>query len=210
MPVSPRSSPKIVGISSSPSTSSGGRTAHGFESPLIIIGIMVGIVALAVALWSMHKNSVLTGRLTEINSSLVDLIVEVRKGGGSPAVSKESTPVERLRVMRERLKEKREAAQLEGDILNNKIFQENLLNNQNRQIREMQEQQEAWKTQLARESATLKSKLALKSKERLVKPPTLNVPIVTKPTPNLPRREETVTIDMDDLEKDLMFLHSGQ
>ena len=84
---------KVVGISvGSPvkEVGMGGKVKgyFGKDTALIFIGIMVGIVSLAVSLWSMHKNSVLTKRLTEMNSSMVDIIVESKKENSSGQLSR--------------------------------------------------------------------------------------------------------------------------
>ena len=120
---------KVVGISvGSPvkEITLGGRVKGylGGETALIFIGIMVGIISLAVSLWSMHKNSVLTKRLTEINSSMVDIIVEAKKENAespkavtsrnAPSLTSSSyttvpkqSPVSQAQAIRERLREKR-------------------------------------------------------------------------------------------------------
>jgi hypothetical protein len=46
------------------------------ERTLTFLGIIASIIALSLALWAIHKNSDLTKRLTDINMSVVDLIVE--------------------------------------------------------------------------------------------------------------------------------------
>jgi len=48
------------------------------KKTLLILGILSSILALSIALWSLHKNSVLTRRLNSINSSVADLIVAAK------------------------------------------------------------------------------------------------------------------------------------
>lgn len=77
-------SKEVVGISTSPTSPSGvskgmwnrfpGRGFLG-ETSLVFIGLIVSIIALSISLWSIHRNSVISSRLTDINSSVVDLIV---------------------------------------------------------------------------------------------------------------------------------------
>lgn len=46
------------------------------ENTLAFIGMIVSIIALAIALWAMNRNSDTMKRLTDINSTVVDLMVE--------------------------------------------------------------------------------------------------------------------------------------
>jgi len=125
---------KVVGISvGSPvnEVTLGGKVKGylGGETALIFIGIMVSIVSLAVSLWSMHKNSLLTKRLTELNSSMVDIIVESKRelpAESPPRLTKANSErktltttlpkpssVSQAQAIRERLREKR-ASNLES------------------------------------------------------------------------------------------------
>ena len=64
-------------LSPPPAIQSGGFSSSFFsERTLTFLGIIASIIALSLALWALHKNSDLTRRLSDINMSVVDLIVE--------------------------------------------------------------------------------------------------------------------------------------
>lgn len=94
----PRASPPpVVHPPSRTSFFSGGKI-------LMLITVISSFVALAMALWSLHKTSDVTAKLTKLNSTVVDLMVKEKTGqvvGGKPK------PRTTAAAIRERLDQRR-------------------------------------------------------------------------------------------------------
>lgn len=73
------------------------------ERTLTFLGIIASIIALSLALWSIHRGSDISKRLSDLNLTMVDMIVESKK---SPVV--ETSHVRSSQTIRDRLDQKRE------------------------------------------------------------------------------------------------------
>lgn len=100
---SPRTS--IVNLKRTNSPVQAPQTSTSFfnERTLTFLGIIASIIALALALWSIHRGSDISKRLSDLNLSVVDLIVSSRQ---SPVV--ETGHSKSSHSIKERLEQKRE------------------------------------------------------------------------------------------------------
>lgn len=73
---SPRSSPTTVSPETPKPPKDGNTYVFFGDRSLLFLGVIASILALSMALWSIHKNSDMSRRLSDLNSTVVDLIVK--------------------------------------------------------------------------------------------------------------------------------------
>lgn len=100
---SPRTSIVNLKRTSSPIQTPSSSNSFFNERTLTFLGIIASIIALALALWSIHRGSDISKRLSDLNLSVVDLIVSSKQ---SPIV--ETGHSKSSQSIKDRLEQKRE------------------------------------------------------------------------------------------------------
>jgi hypothetical protein len=94
--------PEIVSVAPSTTVERKGDGSFFSERTLTFLGIIASIIALSLALWSIHRGSDMSKRISDLNLSVVDLIVESKK---TPVTEHSHTRTSK--TIRDKLDEKR-------------------------------------------------------------------------------------------------------
>lgn len=160
--VSQSSSPSLVVPSSETPVRRDGIIYGIFgDRSLLFLGVISSILALSMALWSIHRNSDMSRRLNNLNSSLVDLIVKQR---AAPVVEVGRRELDPKASKLGRFKEEREARKRESansDPLKDTVEEINLYN------REQERERTDMLERIRRESDENIRRMELASKEAL-------------------------------------------
>lgn len=158
---SPVPSP-IVGPPETPKTKDGIIYGIFGDRSLLFLGVIASILALSMALWSIHKNSDITRRLNSLNSTVVDLVVKQK---AAPVVEVGRRDVDPKTSKFAKFKEEREAKKREkvavNDPLKATVEEINIYN------REQERERTAMLERIRRESDENIRRMELASQEAL-------------------------------------------
>lgn len=131
----PRSSSPVAKPVDSPKETQGVIRSLFGERSLLFLGIISSILALTVALWSIHKNSDITKRLNHLHSSVVDLIVKQK---AAPVVEVGRRDITdnptKLELFRERRETKKKETPLREPLIENMIAYNQEMEQEQREV----------------------------------------------------------------------------
>lgn len=90
-------------LSPTPANQGGFSSSFFSERTLTFLGIIASIIALSLSLWALHKNSDMSRRVSDLNMSVVDLIVESK----STPVTEQSRGTSVGKTIKDKLEAKR-------------------------------------------------------------------------------------------------------